>query len=109
MQKKSGCFRRFINLQNKSGEVTGHLEDDFHNFVIYLRHDCKRVISISAEVIRYPWSTCPGAVQPLQALVAKPLVSRASDIGKLIDMRTQCTHLFDLAGLMMAHAYKGGQ
>ena len=53
---------------------------------------------------RHPYSTCPGAAAPLRDLIGAPLVKRASDIGQWIDMRVQCTHIFDLAGLALAHA-----
>ena len=36
-----------------------------------------------------------------------PLLKRSSDIGEIIDMRLQCTHVFDLAGLVLSHAAAG--
>lgn len=79
------------------------LEDDFHHFGVTVQHDGALITGVRMAAPRTPWSTCPGAVAPLQKLVGKRIVSRASEIGSLIDMRLQCTHVFDLTGLLLAH------
>jgi hypothetical protein len=57
--------------------------------------------------VRYPWATCAEVAAPLQQLVGQPLVARASAIGGLVDMRLQCTHVFDLTGLVLAQISRG--
>ena len=100
-----GTFRRQIDLKAwDERTVVGWLEDEFHHFGITLIHDGTHVQDIRIAAPRHPWSTCAGAGVPLRALIGKPLISRCSDIGSLIDMRRQCTHVFDLAGLALAHA-----
>jgi hypothetical protein len=100
-----GIYRRLIDLQcHDARTVTAWMEDDYHHFGVTVVHDGQTVLDIHAAAPRYPWSTCPGAADALRALIGKPLISRASDIGLLIDMRTQCTHMFDLTGLALAHA-----
>ena len=103
----AGCFRRLIELRAETDAVIGWLEDDFHHFGVALSHRDGRIAEVSVTTIRVPWTTCAGASAPLRALIGKPLLERASDIGRLIDMRLQCTHMFDLAGLAIAHAWHG--
>ena len=88
--------------------AVGWLEDDFHHFGVTIEHEGGRVVDVRMAAPRTPWSTCPGAAKPLQALLGKPLVARASDVGSLLDMRLQCTHVFDLAGLVLAHVANAG-
>jgi hypothetical protein len=106
--RPGGALRRLISLRGEpDGAAVGWIEDDFHHFGVTIVHDGQRVTDVSAASPRAPWSSCPGAALPLRALIGKPLIARASDIGQLIDMRVQCTHMFDLAGLALAHAYHG--
>ena len=108
MAGSADLFRRTITLQRiDAGEVAGSVEDDFHHFALRLRHAGGMVTGIEADAIRVPWTTCPGAAIPLRQLVGANLVERASDIGGMIDMRAQCTHMFDLAGLLLALAWRG--
>lgn len=105
--KLPGCYRRKIYLCNENETTAvGWLEDDFHHFGITIRHDGRVVTEVRASAPRVPWTTCPGALQEIQELMGKPLVARASDIGRLVEMRKQCTHLFDLCGLVLAHAVR---
>ena len=103
--RTGGRLRRRIALHTQAdGAVVAWVEDDFHHFGLTLEHDGGTVTNIASMAARAPWSTCPLASEPLRALIGKQMSQRASDIGTLIDMRMQCTHLFDLAGLAMAHA-----
>jgi hypothetical protein len=88
-------------------QVAGSVQDDFHHFALRITHDEAVIRGVEAETIRAPWSTCPAASIPLQRLVGAALFERASDIGRVIDMRAQCTHLFDLVGLLVALAWRG--
>jgi hypothetical protein len=104
----AGRLRRLVHLERIGPQrIQAWVEDDFHHFGVTVDHDGECVRSIAMQAVRHPWSTCPGAAEPLQALVGKPLIERASDIGDLIDMRLQCTHVFDLTGLALAHAALG--
>ncbi|MCE4071486.1 DUF2889 domain-containing protein [Pseudomonas sp. NY15436] len=106
--RTQGRFRRLIDLRNQSPFlVVGWLEDDFHHFGVSLEHDGKHITDVRMAAPRTPWVTCPGAAEPLRELIGKPLLRRASDIGTLLEMRQQCTHVFDLTGLAMAHAAAG--
>jgi hypothetical protein len=100
-----GTYRRQIDLKAwDERTVVGWLEDDFHHFGVTMSHDGKVVTDVRVAEPRHPWTACPGAAEPLRALIGTPLFGRCSDIGQFIDMRRQCTHLFDLAGLAIAHA-----
>jgi hypothetical protein len=77
------------------------LEDDFHHFVVTLRHDGERVVDVTNESYRWPWATCPGAAEHLRLLVGAPLSSRFTDAARHASAQRNCTHQFDAA----AHAY----
>lgn len=101
-----GCYRRVIDLKAwDEHTVVGWLEDDLHHFGLTLIHDGRVVTDVHGAARRYPWTTCPGAVSALADLIGKPLVARCTDVGRQIEMRQQCTHLFDLVGLLSAHAF----
>ncbi|MVV48859.1 DUF2889 domain-containing protein [Pseudomonas sp. PB120] len=106
--RRGGCLRRLIVLRQVTpGQVVGWLEDDFHHFGVTIEHDGVCITAVRMAAPRPPWVTCSGAQAPLQALVGSPLINRASDIGALIDMRQQCTHVHDLTGLTLAHIKRG--
>lgn len=99
-----GIYRRRIHLRRLSpSRVHGELEDDFHHFAATVDHDTDTVVAIQAEGVRHPWDVCADADRPIQAVVG---VSLRDDPGALaeLDARANCTHLFDLAGLVVAHA-----
>lgn len=104
--QRQGVAHRMIDLRVEDAHTgVGWLEDDFHHFGVTIRHDQGIVTDVRMAAPRTPWSRCPGAAEPLKALIGKPLVERATDIGALIEMRLQCTHVFDLTGLLLAHIY----
>jgi hypothetical protein len=103
-----GQAHRAIDIRTTSDEeVVAWLEDDFHHFSVTITHDDEFVTDVSMLALRHPYSTCPTAAEPIRELIGAPLVKRASDVGQWINMRMQCTHIFDLAGLALAHAAAG--
>jgi hypothetical protein len=65
------------------------------------------VRGVVGDGTRYPWTTCPSAVEPLRELAGARLSTRLSALGDHAPARQNCTHLFDLAGLAIAHAARG--
>jgi hypothetical protein len=105
----TSLFRRRIRIVNvDSTTAVGELEDDCHHFRIELHHDSRTIITADGHHLRGPWSTCRHAPDPLRAIEGRPLQTRAAALGEYTDARANCTHLFDLAGLTMAHAARGG-
>lgn len=105
----TGSYRRRIRLlTGPGGVVDGGLEDDFHHFTVRIHHDGAVVRSVEARAHRWPWTTCPDAAVPLRALEGTELSPRCLAIGAHADPRQNCTHMFDLAGLCIAHAARGG-
>jgi hypothetical protein len=105
----TSLFRRRIRLVNVDATCTvGELEDDCHHFRVELHYDGGTIVSADGRFLRGPWSTCQHAPEPLRAIEGHPLQSQASALGDYTDARANCTHLFDLAGLAMAHAARGG-
>jgi len=100
-------YHRKIRLVAVGNEVHADLVDNPHHFRVRLQHDGERVTALVSEAIRYPWTPCPEAARPLQALVGMPLSTRCNAVGEHARANQQCTHLFDLAGLAVAHAAAG--
>lgn len=99
-----GSYRRCIVLEAGPHSARGELVDDFHHFAARIEHRDGRVVAIEGEDVRVPWTTCPGAVRPLRALVGAPLDRDFAGIGRHTDSRAQCTHLYDAACLAICHA-----
>ena len=72
-----------------------------------LRHDATRIIRVEGDGQRYPWTTCASAVEPLRKLAGAALTTKLSALGDHGVARHNCTHLFDVAGLAIAHAARG--
>lgn len=101
-------YRRRIHLASPEPAVAvGDLEDDFHRFRVTLRHDGSRIQEITGEALRSPWTTCPDAADPLRELEGSELSTLVTAASEVSDPRANCTHLFDLAGLTIAHAASG--
>ncbi len=105
----TGIFRRRIRLTALPGsgprpDIFGELEDTQHGFRTRIEHDGERVTAIHGDPVRYPASTCPGALEPLQELVGITLGTSAEDINKNGNPFANCTHLYDLSILAIVHA-----
>jgi hypothetical protein len=108
MAYPSGAYRRRILITASGDEVTAELEDDFHHFRVTIAHDGARVTDVRGEGVRFPWTTCPLAADQLVPLAGMPLSTRSTAVGEFVSARDNCTHMFDLAGLAVAHAARGG-
>jgi hypothetical protein len=104
---RPGIYRRRIRLEAGDGFVRGDMEDDPHRFGVVVRHDGERVTGIEGLPLRTPWDLCEGAVAQLQRIVGAPLSPNPQSLHRLLPASQQCTHLFDLAGLAVAHAARG--
>lgn len=103
----TGCFRRAIRLRQASAtRVEAALEDDPHAFALAIEHDGERVTAITSEAHRFPLTTCRGATGALQSIVGAPLGRSLVDLKRHADPRSNCTHLFDLAALAIAHVFR---
>ena len=100
----SGCFRRRIRLVHSPGQVVAELEDSSHGFSLAMQYRDAVVQQIEAQTYRYPYTTCPGAKKPLMAFKGQAINADPRDINKTINARVNCTHLYDLAMLALAHA-----
>jgi hypothetical protein len=100
-------YRRAFALVARTGRVVAEMEDDFHRFRVTLEHDGSRVTRVRGEALRYPWTECPHAATVLERLVGMALTTRSSAVAEHSDPRANCTHLFDIAALAVAHAAAG--
>ncbi len=104
-----GSYRRRIRLvADGPGGVDAGMEDDLHYFTVHVGHDGERVRSVSAQSLRQPWSTCHEAAEPLRVLEGMPLSPSCLAVGARADATHHCTHMFDLVGLAVAHAWRVG-
>lgn len=100
-----GVFKRFIRItHNNPGEILAVLADDCHAFRIILCHDDKAVTAIKVEWERHPTTTCPGAVDAIQAIVGMPLNKSILELRRQLNAKVQCTHILDLSLFAVVHA-----
>lgn len=99
-----GLCRRRIRLENISDSFSiGELEDDFHHFRVEIHHNENKVTHIQGTTFRAPWSTCTEVNKPLQGIVGLQLSKDSISIGTYVSPTDNCTHLFDLTGLLVSH------
>lgn len=100
----SGFAWRRIELVNEPGRTTGHLADTFHEMRCEVAHVEGRVRAISGTMIRYPTTLCPGASEPLQALVGRSIHEAPLSLYRFGALAGHCTHLLDLSYHVISHA-----
>src|SRR3546814_19790750 len=77
------------------------VEDDYHCMRVTLHHDGMIATRIEPELLRAPWTPCPGAsAQLVETFTGVAL----ADFPARGDKPINCTHLNDLALLAEVHA-----
>lgn len=94
-------FRRRFRVTPEPGRVRCEVEDDFHCMRVALHHDGKRVSAVDPDLMRAPWTTCPGAPAQLKQTFTGVALAEFAARG---DKTANCTHLYDIALLAAAHA-----
>jgi hypothetical protein len=97
---------RAVTISGRARRTVVELEDNFHHFRLALDHDGARVMAISADAVRHPWSLCPMAIRQLDDFVGRPLAPDQSVVAEGIEATQQCTHLMDLAVLAISVAFR---
>lgn len=94
-------FRRRILIEPGPGRVTAELEDEWHRMVVRLHHEGGVVTKVDADMKRWPWTACRGAIAVAESTFpGQPVAKVARN-----DLRTSnCTHLYDLGLFAAAHA-----
>lgn len=100
----TGAYRRAIRVTNRPNEIYGELEDIVHAIRCTITHDGEVVTDISAEFVRWPMTTCPGAVLPIKELIGLRLDTAISWFFIGPRSRQNCTHIYDLVVAMFLHA-----
>lgn len=101
-------YRRRIRLSTTDGMVSGEMEDNPHAMRCRIRHAGGKVKAVEADFHRHPMSTCPGAAGPLADLVGMDIAVEPHAFFANGRARANCTHMLDLAWLMLRHAVRGG-
>ncbi|MGK0499082.1 MAG: hypothetical protein ACJAYG_000713 [Oceanicoccus sp.] len=102
-----GVLRRRIRLTGFADRVVAELEDNYHAFHFQLIHNAETITDIKVQTHRVPFNTCAGAVEPLRDLIGIKLNSSTKDITRQVSPKANCTHLFDLSMLAIAHCRRG--
>ena len=102
-----GIYRRCIRIATSEQEARADMEDDLHRYAVIIRHDGTCVTAIEGLPVRVPWSLCPQSVKALDRLIGMPLSPHPLAVFRHTNGSRQCTHMFDLAGLAIAHATRG--
>ena len=95
------AFHRYVLITPGDGAVTAWVEDDYHHMGVTLHHDGRIITRVAAEMVRAPWSTCPGAVEQLAATFTGAALDAAAARGEKM---LNCTHLHDMAVIAADHA-----
>ncbi|MGH8446908.1 MAG: DUF2889 domain-containing protein [Solimonas sp.] len=104
---RPGIYRRRILIQGGDGWVRADMEDDPHRYGVLLHHRDGIVTTAEAFPLRTPWDLCTVAAAQLSALVGMRLSPDPTAIFRHTAASRQCTHVFDTAGLAVAHAARG--
>lgn len=99
-----GIYRRKIRLVNHADRVQADLEDCNHGFSVTLHHNGAYVTKIEGQHHRIPFTTCGGAITPLQSLVGISLPQNLHSLTTLVNARQHCTHWLDLCLLAILHS-----
>jgi hypothetical protein len=98
-----GLWRRIVLQPGRKGSlgwIGGALEDDMHRFLLRFDHADGRIVRAHAQALRHPWSACPGAAPHIAGELTGELLA---DVARR-DPALHCTHLYDLAVVLAAHA-----
>jgi hypothetical protein len=94
-------YRRRILIEATADQASARLEDDYHHMIVTLVHDGYFVTAVESNMIRAPWTGCPGAMQRVQDTFTGVALT---DVSRRGQKSTNCTHLHDLALFAAAHA-----
>ncbi|WP_340268805.1 DUF2889 domain-containing protein [Sphingobium mellinum] len=100
----TGAYRRAIRVTNRPGEVFGELEDIIHAIRCTITHDGEVITDVDAAFVRWPMTTCPGAVQPIRELIGVRLDTPIAWFFTGGRARQNCTHIYDMVIAMLLHA-----
>jgi hypothetical protein len=103
-QYGQGQFRRRIRLEQGDGFVRGALEDTNHGFSVTVYHDGERVTAIDPEAKRVPYTSCPGARDPIKGYVGVEFRTGLRELNLHMPPSANCTHLLDLTIMTIRHA-----
>jgi hypothetical protein len=107
MVVREGIYRRRIRSSTAPGFARADIEDDPHRYGVIVHHDGERITAIEGVPLRTPWDLCVDAAQQLQLLIGMPLAPSPTAVHRYTRAAQQCTHMFDVAGVAVAHAARG--
>ena len=102
-----GITRRLVRLVGTPGQVQAVLTDIFHEMRCTVSHDGETVAGIHGEMVRFPTTACPAAASVLEEMCGLPIDTPMVNLYAGGRPARNCTHLFDLATLAVAHSRRG--
>lgn len=100
----TGTYRRRIRLEQGDGCVYGALEDTNHGFTVTVYHDGEHVTAIEGDAKRVPYTSCPGALNPIKGYIGTSIHATLRDLNFHMPPSANCTHLLDLTVMTIRHA-----
>lgn len=100
----TGCYRRRIRLVKGDGFVRGELEDTNHGFSVKVFHDGNVVTAIEPDAKRFPYTSCPGAIEPIKGYIGTNIHTGIRELNLHMPSSANCTHLLDLTIMSIRHA-----
>jgi len=95
------AFHRHVLITPRADSASAWVEDDYHHMGVTLHHDGETIVRVAADMVRAPWSTCPGAVEQLAATFTGARLDTAAARG---EKQLNCTHLHDMAVIAAGNA-----
>lgn len=92
-----GVLRRRITFAAVPGAMIVTLFDPFHDMIVRIGHDGERATAVEGQMLRYPKTTCPGAIAMLDQLKGSEIARGRDAIAGRFSRSLHCTHLLDLA------------
>ena len=92
-------FRRLIELRCIDGGVVGRVCDNVHDFTVSVSHDETLITRVTAHAARFPWTTCPAAIDRLKDLEGLSVAAITYYVVSLFSYLAKAEHDFGLAAV----------
>lgn len=102
-------FRRAVEIRYLGDNgAEAEMEDDHHHFRVHVHAMAGKISEIEGIAVRRSWTLCALAAEKLNLLVGAPVSPDPTAIQREANIREQCTHMFDQAGLEVAAIARQG-
>jgi hypothetical protein len=96
-----GIYRRAIEIALDADRGHAEMADDAHHFAASISFEGGLVTQVVGYAIRTPWTLCPSATEQLRQLEGAKAPGDARALRAGSKPESQCTHMLDLALLLI--------